>query len=146
MAIDEKKFKAILSDRFVGLMKSQKGLQAKLAKSIGKQSNFFSEITRGKPVNALHLKAIEIVFGYQKVIELLSMDDNGVKRLPHPLLVLRFLQEDLAYEINRSLIELEKIEPTALEEVLEYIKFKIFKQNEAIGKKEENSDHNGSVG
>lgn len=74
MVIDDKKFKASLSDKFIRLLNSEKGLQSKLSKSIGKKPSFFSEIKRGKPVNALHLKAVDIVYGSHKVAELLSID------------------------------------------------------------------------
>ena len=73
--IDNIDFKENLRQRFISLVESERGLQSKLANSIGKKSNLFAEIKRGKPVNALHLKAVGEVCGSQKVAELLSIDD-----------------------------------------------------------------------
>ena len=70
-------FLSELSSRFVELMDSERGVQANLSKSINKPSSYFSEIKRGNPVNALHLKAVGIVFGAEKVLELLSIDNEN---------------------------------------------------------------------
>jgi len=71
-----------LSDRFIRLMESKRGLQAKLSKSINKQSSYFSEIKRGKPVNALHLRAVGVVCGAKAVAKLLAIDtfENGERK------------------------------------------------------------------
>jgi len=45
-----------------------------MAKTVNKNASFFSEIKRGKPVNAEHLRAAGLVFGPGKVAELLSID------------------------------------------------------------------------
>jgi hypothetical protein len=64
-----------LSEKFIKLLDSQRGLPTRMAKAIGKSSSFFSEIKRGKPVNADHLLAAGIVCGREKVIDLLSIDE-----------------------------------------------------------------------
>jgi hypothetical protein len=61
-----------ISTRFIQLVDSERGIQTKLAKSIGKKPTFINSVKQNRPVNALHLKAVELVFGPQKVIELIS--------------------------------------------------------------------------
>lgn len=130
-AIDEKTFRATLSERFIELIDSERGLQSKLAETIGKRPSFIGEVKRGKPVNALHLKAVELVFGPTKVIELLSIDkkeitsQNIVDFLPHPDLVNEFQQKELARELNLNAIKLERVQPEGLKEINEFIKFKL---------------------
>lgn len=77
MVINIDNFKADLSAKFIKLMESERGTQAKLAKSIGKKTSYFSEIKRGNPVNSFHLKAVGIVFGSEKVLELLGLNNFG---------------------------------------------------------------------
>lgn len=74
MSIDEKKFKETLSQNFIKLLNSEHGVATKLAKAIGKKDSSINNVKRNRPVNALHLKAVGIVFGPEKVLELLSMD------------------------------------------------------------------------
>jgi len=62
-----------LRERFVALLDSGRGVQSALAKSVGKTASYFSEIRRGNPVNATHLRAVGIVFGGEKVQELLGI-------------------------------------------------------------------------
>lgn len=73
MAEDIKKLRG-RSLRLIELMDRKRGTQTKLAKSIQKPPGFFSEIKRGKPVNADHLRAVGLVFGPQMVLELLALD------------------------------------------------------------------------
>ena len=63
--------------RFIQLLNSDRGIQSKLSKSIGKSSSYFSEVKRGKPVNALHLKAVELICGAEKLAELMAIDNFG---------------------------------------------------------------------
>jgi len=78
MSIDEKKIQlAEISIKFIKLMDSKRGLQTKLAKAVGKNPSYFSEIKRGKPVNATHLRAAGLLFGLSVVAELMSIDINS---------------------------------------------------------------------
>lgn len=139
MAIDTNKFKETLEHKFIELLNSERGVQAKLAKSIGKTASFFSEIKRGKPVNALHLKAVELVYGRDVLLDLLSIDNkkatgtDGHRKdffeldedIPHSVLVEYFEQGELAKAINWDMIKLEKYDKSALEELHEIIKVKL---------------------
>jgi hypothetical protein len=62
-----------LASRMVALMDSKRGVQAKLAESIGKTSSYFSEIKRGSAVNALHLLAVGKVFGLKTMAEIMGI-------------------------------------------------------------------------
>jgi len=64
------------AQKIIELMKSKRGLQSQLAKSINKTSSYFSEIKRGNPVNFLHLRAVGLVCGKTKVLELLGIDNE----------------------------------------------------------------------
>jgi len=139
MAIDVNIFKASLEKKFIELLDSERGVQAKLSKSIGKTASYFSEIKRGKPVNALHLKAVELVFGRDTLLGLLSADNfkatgtDGQRKdffelsddVSHSELVEYFEQDDLAKAINWDMIRLEKYDKSALEELHEIIKIKL---------------------
>lgn len=139
MAIDTNFFKASLEKKFIELLDSERGIQSKLSKSIGKSASYFSEIKRGKPVNALHLKAVETVFGREVLLGLLSIDtfratgtDGGRKDffelgedVTHSELVEYFEQGELAKAINWDMIRLEKYDRSALEELHEIIKIKL---------------------
>lgn len=76
MEINEKKFKDGLREKVIHLIDSERGLASKTAKTIGKKGSFFSEIKRGNPVNALHLKAIENVYGPAKLIEIMGINED----------------------------------------------------------------------
>ena len=129
MAIDGEKFKSLLSERFVKLLDSERGMQTKLAKTINKSPSFFSELKRGKPVNALHLKAVEILFGFQKLAEILSIDNNEVVQgsenniRPVPIPERRVTQQnpregilslyknrETARQMNLDMVEIEKLD------------------------------------
>ena len=107
MAIDEKKFKIKLATMFVELLESERGIATKLSKAVGKPSSFINEIKRGKPVNSTHLKAVEIVFGSEKVIELIS-DKN--------------VYSDIDSRINKQLIDIKNINTELYKKVETYIK------------------------
>ncbi|WP_319408808.1 hypothetical protein [uncultured Desulfosarcina sp.] len=100
-SIDENKFKAQLAERVINLLDTKRGIQSELSNLIGKKSNFFGEIKRGKPVNSLHLKAIELMFGPAKLIEILSTDVNKVpsseKKLP--------LESGISMSLDSSILE-----------------------------------------
>lgn len=72
MPIDENKFKKTLSKKFIELLDSEHGIASELAKAIGKKASSINNVKRNRPVNALHLKAVEIIFGPEKVLELIS--------------------------------------------------------------------------
>ena len=78
MSDSEKNFKEILRVNVINLVNSERGLASKMSKSIEKPGSYFSDLKRGKPVNALHLKAIENVFGPEKLIEIMATDKNDV--------------------------------------------------------------------
>nr|WP_319396458.1 hypothetical protein [uncultured Desulfobacter sp.] len=107
MSIDEKKFKETLSQNFIQLLNSEHGVATKLAAAIGKKASSINNVKRNRPVNALHLKAVGIVFGPEKVLELLSIDasiDSGKDDKNH-----------------RRLIEIEKESKELYEKVCLYI-------------------------
>jgi hypothetical protein len=144
MALDGKKFKEELSKRIVALLDSERGMQSRLAKTIGKNGSYFSELKRGKPVNTLHLKAVGIVFGPEKVLELMSLDINLAKNgsgrhfetentdessiqskfldNEHTKLVKQFSNKKLANEIDQHLLEIERLNEAAFKETCAYIK------------------------
>jgi transcriptional regulator with XRE-family HTH domain len=70
-------FKNELRERLIQLMASQRGLQSKLSKSIDKKPSYFSEIKRGSPVNAHHLRAVGIIFGADTVSDLLGISNKN---------------------------------------------------------------------
>jgi hypothetical protein len=100
-SIDEKKFKSQLAERVIDLLDTKRGLQSELSNLIGKKSNYFGEIKRGKPVNSLHLKAIELMFGPAKLVELLSTDDVKVPPSEKKLQV----ESDTSASLNPSILE-----------------------------------------
>ena len=130
-AIDENKFRQSLSEKFIKLIDSERGMQSILAEKIGKRPSFIGEVKRGKPVNALHLKAVELHFGPAKVLELLSLDEknahieNIVEVLPLTDLVKPFQQKELAKKLISNSLRLEQVKPSALNEINDYINFKI---------------------
>jgi hypothetical protein len=108
-------FKDSLRQKMVDLLESKRGVQAVLAKAIDEQASYFSHIKRGHPVNALHLKAVGIVFGPQRVLELLDIDNIASNEDS------KFKDRGLGKEIINRLIELEKMSPKAFEMVATYI-------------------------
>lgn len=131
ITIAENKFRESISRKFISLINSKRGIQSTLAESVGKKPSFIAEIKRGKPVNALHLKAIEIVFGPSKVLELLAIDDkqpnheNCFDLLPQSNLLMVFKQQEIALEIISNALRLEQIKPDVLKDINEYIKFRL---------------------
>lgn len=138
LTIGEKAFKAHLAEKYVALMESERGMQSKLADSVGKKSNFFSAIKRGNPVNAVHLKAVELVCGPEKVIELLTISEEQADTIkildfvPHSQIIQDFKQKELARELNLNALKLEKLNPEALKEINNFIKFKLQHEEEKI--------------
>lgn len=131
MSIDENKFKTELSNAFIELIDSKRGLASKLAKAIGKKPYFISGVKRGKPVNALHLKAIELVFGPGKVLAMLSPNeptdsnkkqDDVKTNIEHQDLVTRFKNPDKGLENNQHLIAIEHASPRVYKRVSDYLK------------------------
>lgn len=113
-------FKDELIDRFILLMSSERGIQAKLAKSINKPSSYFNSIKQRKPVNATHLKAVGNIFGYKKVCELLSIEEFEEERTdittsqttPPAVknqigIIEQFKDQESALEISQDLLYIE---------------------------------------
>jgi len=80
--IDPNKFKIEIAKEFIDLLNSKRGLASELSRSIGKDPAFINSIKQNKPVNALHLKAVELILGAEFVLKLLAtnetIDLNGV--------------------------------------------------------------------
>ena len=137
MTIDQNIFRDALSKAFIELLDSKRGVATELGKAVGKQSSFMSQVKRGKPVNSMHLKAVGIVFGPQKVIELLGLDDKvGDKNFhggdkisketkkiisKHQGLVTRFKNPEKGYRINERLVVIENISDELFNRVDIYI-------------------------
>lgn len=132
-------FREELRERFIKLVESQRGIQAKLSKAIGKKDNYFGVIKQGNPVNADHLRAVGIVFGPEKVAELLGIDrsikstiddfSDAKKRIDNDIskddCFSAFIQKNLVKECKDLMVELEKIDPSELSEVKAFIDFRI---------------------
>lgn len=149
MGIPNKNFKEALRLKFVQLLESKRGVQSKLAKAIGKPASYFSEIKRGNPVNALHLKAAGIVFGPGKVIELLDIDNdsrdgekaseesrgatNKITKIivEYQDLIKQFKNPERAKKANEGLFRLEEFDEQEFNEACDYIDFKVQKSNSA---------------
>lgn len=122
MAIDQKEFKKNLSEAFIELLDSKRGIPTKLANSIGKTPSFVSQVKQGKPVNALHLKAVGLVFGPDKVVELLSLNNSIEKNNPSEIQNNRFKNPTMgAININ-YLVGIEKISEDLYMRVSENLK------------------------
>lgn len=137
--MDEEFFKNELREKVIKLLDSERGLQAKLSKAVGKPSSFFSELKRGNPVNATHLKAIGMVFGAGYVNYLLGIDDIcEVDHTPsiepkrteesiddpvindHIEIVKKFKHKEVAKKINESLLIIDNQNLNKFED-LEYL-------------------------
>ncbi|MGL1932162.1 MAG: hypothetical protein OCC45_10425 [Desulfotalea sp.] len=94
--------------KFIELLDSKRGTQAKLAKSIGKKASFFTHIRDGHAVNAMHLKAVGIVFGGGTVLNLLDVQNNSES-------------ETKLDPINVCLAEIKTNNPKIYEKVETYI-------------------------
>ena len=111
------------------MMDSKRGIQTKLAESINKSPSFFSGIKQGKPVNALHLKAAGLVFGAEKLLELMAIEIIGSKltgsnqnnteqkeerRRIHQNqrigILSNFDDSEMARQMNLDMIEIEKLD------------------------------------
>jgi hypothetical protein len=114
-AIDPIVFRDELAAKFIELLDSQRGVAANLAKSIGKTSSFINEIRRGKPVNALHIKAVSIVFGTKTAVDMMSMDNI------HSAPDVNFKNGGRGQIITTRLLELEKMSPKAFDLIDTYI-------------------------
>lgn len=80
MSRDDNKVKlSPLAIKFLRLLNTKRGLAAAMAKAIDKPNSYFSEIRRGKPVNANHLRAAGLICGREAVLEILSIDDILVR-------------------------------------------------------------------
>ncbi len=132
-----------LSKKFIALMDSQRGLQAKLSKAIGKKAASFSAIKQGKPVNADHLKAVGLVCGPEKLLAILSIgknSDHDDQDESHELTIKRFKQKELAQKLCWNSLKLEKINPEALEEVNDFIQFKIGVHDSRLSQRRKQDD------
>lgn len=131
MTIDSKKFKDDLSKRFIKLLNSERGTATKLAESIGKDPGFINNVKRERPVNALHLKAVELVFGPSKVLEMLKepLDINDVEFKSKDALkgnqqnpINSFKDPDKGLQNNERLIGIEMASEELYEKVSDYLK------------------------
>ncbi len=110
-------FKDDLREKVISLLNSKRGMQTELAKSINKKSSYFSEIKRGNPVNAMHLKAIGLVVGGDAVLDLLGIN-KFVSDKKH---VEDFIDTPRADRIIQQLATLERTAPTKYNKVEGYI-------------------------
>lgn len=76
MSIDPEIFRDKLAQEFIKLLDSKRGIASELASAIRKDPSFVNGIKRNKPVNALHLKAVELIFGPEIVVNLLSQNSS----------------------------------------------------------------------
>lgn len=107
MSIDKNGFKESLSEAFIKLLDSKRGVATEMAKSIGKPPSFVSQVKRGKPVNSLHLKAVGLIFGPKKVLELLSLNISIDQNIDHNL-INQFKNKENGLKNIECLIEIEK--------------------------------------
>tara|TARA_B100000614_G_scaffold262444_1_gene295973 strand:+ start:201 stop:638 length:438 start_codon:yes stop_codon:yes gene_type:complete len=140
MSIPNKNFTEELRNKFISLLESKRGLQAKLSKSIDKPSSYFSEIKRGNPVNALHLKAVQIILGSKKVIELLDIDNkfDATSIVQNKNVMERFEDLGRIKNIINDLAILEKIDTESLDEIHGIIKLKIEMKKSLVNKSNKN--------
>jgi hypothetical protein len=141
-------FREELRQRFIDLVESKRGIQAKLSKAIGKKDNYFGAIKQGNPVNADHLRAVGLVFGSKKVCELLGLDDidksiimenerqyNKTEFDENEFLLEKILIElehtGILNECVKRMIDLEKIELNAMKDLLRYIEYQIVTRTES---------------
>ncbi|MCP3942188.1 MAG: hypothetical protein GY710_11980 [Desulfobacteraceae bacterium] len=136
MAIDINKFKNSLSQAFIELLNSKRGVASTLAKAVGKPGSFMNEVKRGKPVNSIHLKAVGIIFGPGKLLELLSIETkldkedvhsvhakpSNVTIVQHQDLVTRFKNPEKGLQNNEHLIGIEAISDNLYEKTSTYLK------------------------
>lgn len=127
MSIDAEKFKLDISNAYIKLIDSKRGIAAALAKSIGKPGSFITEVKRGKPVNTLHLKAVSIVFGPEKVIELLSSDNNFIQKQN------RFKNPERAEDLINQLAIIEALNPRLLDQIDKYVSIILETARDMVG-------------
>ncbi len=111
MFINNKCFRNELREKVIELLNSRRGVQSELAKSVNKKSSYFSEMKRGNPVNALHLKAIGLVFGGDTVLNLLGI--NNISSV--------FKDQPRANRIIQQLVHLEQADLTKYSKAEGYI-------------------------
>jgi len=136
MALHNKKFIDALRLEFISLLESQRGLQSKLSKSIDKTPSYFSEIKRGNPVNALHLKAVELVLGPEAALNLLCIDNehNQKQVLKKRGLITQFRNTQKIEQIIEDLLLLEKVDYEEFDEIHQIIKIKLEKKKKSFKK------------
>jgi hypothetical protein len=115
MGINANNFRDDLSANFIKLLDSKRGVASNLAKSIGKPPSFINEIKRGNPVNALHLKAVSIVFGTKVLLDLMGINDFITDRVSN------FDDQFRGKDVVNRLLELEKMSPKVFDMVATYI-------------------------
>ena len=113
--MDIKKFRGPSEKKLCEWMDAKRGLGSKLSKSINKHNSFFAQLKQGKPMNADHLRAVLIVLGPEKVLELLSIGGEGDAAttnntidMPHADLVQKFQDKTVAKEANEALLKIEQ--------------------------------------
>ena len=132
MTIDPDKFKTDLSKEFTKLLNSRRGLASELARIIGKDPSFINSVKKNKPVNGLHLKAVELVFGPQKVLELLSLNEyispkkNGdVQDIPKTKdkINYKFKAENEGQDAINALLNIENIDEQTFRRTVADLKY-----------------------
>jgi len=98
-------FKETLRQRMIELLESKRGVQSLLAKSIGESPSYFSQIKRGNPVNAFHLKAVGIIFGPKKVVEMLEISNLAEQKDQ------QFEDEERGKALIKRLATIESLSP-----------------------------------
>lgn len=129
MNIDPFFFKAELSKAYTKLIESKRGLASELARSIGKDPSFINNVKREKPVNSLHLKAVELILGPEKVLELLSLNVNidtslkkkGWSKTKYQYPINKFKNPEEGLKNNEHLITIEDASPKLYKKVSEYL-------------------------
>lgn len=124
MDITIQNIKSDLTKRMVKLLESERGMASKLAKTIGKTATYFSEIKRGNPVNAIHLKAVANVFGPGKVDEILGTFTTSTRSTT-------LAKAERLAEIQMALaMHSDKLSDRDIEDIKEFIEFKLSKAEE----------------
>ncbi len=109
----KKEFQEELRQRMIALLDSKRGTQTLLSDTIGEKSSYFSHIKTGNPVNAMHLKAVAIVFGPKKLLELMAAEEPGEEE--------NFKDPTRGRKITKRLLDLERMSPKAFDLIETYI-------------------------
>lgn len=99
--------------------------QTELGKIVGLNQGVISFLEQGKSNPSKTLKKY-LEYRWPDIFGEGAQDDlEPNKKVPHSIVIHKFQQKDLAWDINFKLLKLEDINPDALEEVKQFIQFKI---------------------